>query len=63
MESNNACSKCGSEEKKKGKIFGIASLQSLDSNTGFGGSEIIVEFCNKCGNVTNMKVKNPSAIK
>lgn len=63
MENNNACSKCGSIERKRGKIFGIAALQSLDSNTGFGGSELIVEFCKDCGEVTSIKVKNPSAIK
>jgi ribosomal protein S27AE len=63
MENNKLCSKCGSEEKKQGKLFGIGCLHSLDANTGLGGSEIIVEFCSKCGNVTNMKVKNPSAIK
>lgn len=63
MEYNNACNKCGSIEKKQGKISGIASLHSLDSKTGLGGSELIVEFCNDCGEVTSIKVKNPSAIK
>jgi len=63
LENNNACSKCGSIERKQGKISGIASLQSLDSRTGLGGSELIVEFCKDCGEVTSIKVKNPSAIK
>lgn len=63
MENNKACSNCGSTQSKQGKISGIASLQSLDSKIGLGGSEIIVEFCSNCGEVISMKVKNPSAIK
>ena len=63
MDNINACSKCGSTERKQGKIAGMASLQSLDSKTGLGGSELMVEFCSDCGEVTSIKVKNPSAIK
>ncbi|MBU3171698.1 hypothetical protein [Clostridium estertheticum] len=63
MENNNGCSKCGSTDIKQGKIAGISSLQSLNSRTGLGGSELLVNFCNSCGEVTSIKVKNPSAIK
>lgn len=33
---------CGSETIKKGKIMGIAALQSLKSRSGLGGSELLV---------------------
>lgn len=56
------CPVCGSESIKKGKIHGIASLQSLNSRTSLGGSELIVSFCSDCGEVLRMKVADPEKI-
>lgn len=57
------CSKCGGETMKVGKITGIASVQSLNSKTGLGGSELLITFCADCGEVMGMKVKDPDKIK
>lgn len=57
------CNKCGEENSKSGKITGIAAVQSLDSRTGLGGSDLLITFCSKCGNVIEMKVANPEKIK
>lgn len=56
------CTVCGSEEIKKGKITGIAALQSLKSRSGLGGSELIFTFCSECGEVLGIKVANPEKI-
>lgn len=64
MEGENLiCKNCMKSEIKVGKISGIAALQSLDSKTGIGGSELKVYFCSKCGEVIKMIVNNPDAIK
>lgn len=57
------CPVCGNEEMKKGKLHGVATLHSLDSKVGIGGSELIFTFCGKCGEVVGIKVENPDNIK
>ena len=57
------CVKCGQENLKNGKITGIAAVQSLSSRTGLGGSELLITFCGDCGNVIEMRVKEPNKIK
>ncbi|MDD3140771.1 MAG: hypothetical protein PHX08_17620 [Lachnospiraceae bacterium] len=57
------CEKCGSTQCKEGKIGGIATVQSINSKTGLGGSELIITFCKECGEVFGLTVKNPDAIK
>ena len=37
----NSCPVCGSEETKKGKLHGVATLHSLDSRVGVGAPEHI----------------------
>lgn len=59
----NCCPVCGSEETKKGKLHGVATLHSLDSRVGVGGSELIFTFCAKCGEVLRIKVDKPDSIK
>lgn len=56
------CPVCGNEKVKKGKMHGVASLQSLDSRVGIGGSEMILSFCAECGEVLGMKVANPEKV-
>lgn len=56
------CTVCGSEEMKTGKLMGIASLQSLSSRSGLGGSELNLTFCAKCGEVRSIKVVEPDKI-
>lgn len=56
------CRVCGSEKIKKGKITGIAALQSLKSCLGLIGSELIFTFCSECGEVLGIKVANPEKI-
>lgn len=57
------CPVCGGSQTKQGKLHGTASLQSLDSRTGLGGSELIFTFCKDCGEVLGIKVKSPDSIK
>lgn len=59
----NCCPACGSEEKKKGKLHGVATLHSMDSRVGVGGSELIFTFCAKCGEVLGIQVEKPENIK
>lgn len=63
MESKQVCSKCGNGNFKTGKLFGIASVHSLDSKVGLGGSELLINFCDSCGKVESLIVKNPEEIK
>lgn len=56
------CTVCGNEKIKKGKLHGVASLQSLNSRTGLGGSELIVSFCSECGEVLGIKVAAPERV-
>ncbi len=56
------CTVCGNKNIKKGKLQGVASLQSINSRVGIGGSELIVSFCAECGEVLNIKVANPEKI-
>lgn len=63
MESIQVCSKCGNSSYKTGKIFGIASVHSLDSKVGIGGSDLLINFCDSCGTVESLIVKNPEEIK
>lgn len=48
------CTVCGNEKIKKGKLQGVASLQSINSRVGIGDSEIFVSFCVECGEVLNL---------
>lgn len=63
MESKQICEKCGNSSFKTGKLFGIASVHSLDSKVGLGGSELLINFCDSCGKVESLIVKNPEEIK
>lgn len=56
------CTVCGNEIFKKGKLTGIAALQSLKSRSGINGSELIFTFCSKCGEVLSIKVEKPEKI-
>lgn len=56
------CTVCGNNKFKRGKITGIAALQSLKSRSGFAGSELIFTFCSECGEVLGIKVANPEKI-
>ena len=60
---NKYCDKCGKDNRKIGKLAGIAAIQSLSSKTGIGGSDLILTFCGECGNVIEMKVESPNKIK
>lgn len=57
------CDKCGESTIKRGKLTGVAAIQSLDSKTGLGESEVLIDFCSKCGKVIEMTVENPDKIK
>lgn len=57
------CPVCGHEEVKTGKLKGVASVFSMQSKSGFGGSEVYITFCAKCGEVLSMKVAEPYKIK
>lgn len=63
MDKQKVCSKCGGTSFKIGKLFGVAAVHSLDARTGVGGSDLLVEFCDACGNVEGITVKNPENIK
>lgn len=60
---NEKCPVCGCTQVKKGKLLGVATLHSLDSRVGVGGSELIFTFCGECGEVMGIKVANPDKIK
>lgn len=60
---NEKCPVCGCTQNKKGKLLGVATLHSLDSRVGVGGSELIFTFCAKCGEVTGIQVAEPDKIK
>ena len=57
------CPVCNGKTTKTGKLHGVAALQSMDSRSGLGGSEILVTFCAECGEVLGMKVATPEHIR
>lgn len=52
------CKKCGNDTFNEGKLSGYAKLLSMETffNT---GSNMIVTFCSRCGEVNSMRVENP----
>lgn len=56
------CPICGCEQMKKGKLHGTATLHSLNSRVGAGGSDLIFTFCAECGEVLGIKAANPEKI-
>lgn len=62
MEETKKCTVCGNEKIKKGKLTGIAALQSLKSRSSLSGSELIFTFCSECGEVLGIKVAKPEKI-
>ncbi|WP_207733826.1 hypothetical protein [Clostridium sp. 1001275B_160808_H3] len=48
---------------QKRKAYWCCSNSIIRFKTGLGGSEVLIDFCSKCGKVIEMIVENPDKIK
>ncbi|WP_042224224.1 hypothetical protein [Oceanobacillus manasiensis] len=56
------CKACGSDHFVQGRMGnGATSVKPIDKLS--GGSFIMLTFCSECGEVSSIKVENPSKFK
>ncbi|KOP81847.1 hypothetical protein AN957_09510 [Cytobacillus solani] len=53
------CKACGSTKFTKGRLDGYAKVRPINKTFSLG-SNLILTFCKKCGEVSSMKVEKPN---
>jgi uncharacterized Zn finger protein len=63
MQANSTCKKCGHTRFSEG-ILGKAGYEKVRSASKiFGSSNLVLLFCENCGEVASMRVERPEKIR